>query len=93
MNCEVTFLAEAALSHSTALLCSPQNPTHPPTTLAVRTASEYFHLAACVTYFDFKIPRCKILNLVVEFRIRIIIKFYSQTMRGVLSGFQNSAEI
>ncbi|EEV17791.1 hypothetical protein CAMGR0001_2158 [Campylobacter gracilis RM3268] len=37
-------------------------------TLAVRTASEYFYLTACATYFDFKIPRCKILNLVVEFR-------------------------
>ena len=41
LNCEVTFLAEAALSHSTALLCSPTNPTHPPTTLAVQAMPEF----------------------------------------------------
>ena len=40
--------------------------------LAVQTAST----------LNFKIPRRKILNLVVEFRIREIIKFYSQTMRA-----------
>ena len=82
---------EGGLNCEVAPLPAP-SPTQPPTTIAVRTASEYFHLAACVTYFDFKIPRRKILNLVVEFRIREIIKFYSQTMRGVPSGFQNSAE-
>ena len=35
-NCEVALLAEAALPRSTALLRSPTNPTHPPTTLAVQ---------------------------------------------------------
>ena len=32
-NCEVALLAEAALPRSTALLRSPTNPAHPPTTL------------------------------------------------------------
>ena len=76
--------AASAAPHCSA---RPQTPPNPPMTLAIRTASKHFYLTACATYFDFKIPRCKILNLVVEFHIREIIKFYSQTMRGVLSGF------
>ena len=40
-NCEVTLLAEVALPRSTALLRSPTNPTHPPTTLAVQAAPEF----------------------------------------------------
>ena len=40
-NCEVTFLAEAALPRSTALLRSPPNPAHPPTTLAVQATPEF----------------------------------------------------
>ena len=42
LNCEVILLAEAALPHSTALLCSPTNPIHLPTTLAVQAAPEFY---------------------------------------------------
>ena len=41
LNCEVALLAEAALPRSTALLRSPTNPTHPPTTLAVQATPEF----------------------------------------------------
>ena len=53
-DCEVTLLAEAALPRSTALLCSPTNPTHPPTTLAVRTASALFKLRLAPYIWNFK---------------------------------------
>ena len=62
-NCEVTLLAEAALPRSTALLRSPTNPTHPPTTLAVvRTASEHFYFAASTQVLILKFLVAKIVK-------------------------------